>query len=73
MPETLKFAPFVGWAFQALLLAVGAWGVSELSSLSASVQELNIKMAVVLERDQVRGDELKDLKSRVYRLEEKQK
>jgi len=59
----------VNWGFQALLLALVTWGVSELSSLSKSVQDLNVKMAVVLERDQTRGDEVKSLKIRMDRLE----
>lgn len=71
MPESLRFAPFVGWFFQTVIIAIGAWGVSELSSLSQSVQELNVKMAVAMERDQVKGEEIRDLKSRVDRLEAK--
>jgi hypothetical protein len=71
MPESLKFSYFVGWGFQALIVAIGAWGVSELSSLSKSVQELNVKMAVVVERDQIRGNEISDMKARISKLEDK--
>jgi len=63
------FDTFIHWAFQALLLALVSWGVTELSGVNKSVQELNVKMAVVVERDQMRGEELKNLKSRVDRLE----
>lgn len=54
----IEFTSFVGWGFQALILAVGTWGVSELSSLSRSVQELNVKMAVTIDRDIRRGEEM---------------
>lgn len=71
MPDSLKFANFVGLGFQGLIVAIGTWGVAELSQLSKSVQELNVKMAVVVERDQARGEEMKDLKVRVEKLEDK--
>lgn len=67
----LNFSQFVGWVFQALLLAVGSWGVSELSALSESVQQLNVKMAVVLERDANRSNEILEIKSRLVKLEDK--
>jgi len=76
MPEARDdqpgFISFVNWGFQALLLALVTWGVSELSSLSKSVHDLNVKMAVVLERDQARGDEVKSLKIRMDRLERRE-
>jgi hypothetical protein len=62
--KKIEFTSFVGWGFQALILAVGTWGVSELSSLSKSVQELNVKMAVTMERDIMRGEEM-----RVFRVQ----
>lgn len=68
MPEK-RHVEFINWGFQSLLLALGAWGVTELSSLSESVHELNIKMAVVVERDQTRGRELENLKFRIEKLE----
>lgn len=70
MPDNLKFAPFVGWLLQTLIIAIGAWGVTELSNLSKSVQELNIKMAVAFERDLARGRDLDSLKGRVEKLEQ---
>ena len=76
MPEARDdqpgFISFVNWGFQALLLALVTWGVSELSSLSKSVHDLNVKMAVVLERDQARGDEVKSLKIRMDRLDRRE-
>lgn len=68
--ESISSTALVGWGFQALLLAVGTWGVTELSSLSKSVQDLNIKMAVVVERDSTRGEQVKDLETRVKVLED---
>lgn len=66
-----NFADFVGWGFQFLLLAVGTWGVTELSSMSKSVQELNVKMAVVVERDATRSEQVRGLEGRVKALEDK--
>lgn len=68
--ERPTFIAFIGWGFQALLLAIATWGVSELSKLSSSVQDLNVKMAVVLERDSARGSDIEELKGRVLKLED---
>jgi len=58
-----KFAEFVSWGFQSLLLAFVAWGVSELAGVNKSIQELNIKMAVVITKSE--GYEV-----RIQKLEE---
>ena len=47
--EKPTFISFINWGFQALLVALLAWGVTELSGVNKSVQELNIKMGSVLE------------------------
>lgn len=75
MPDEVEaaqpnFSAFVNWGFQALLLALVTWGVTELSSLSRSVSDLNVKIAVVVERDSARGEALKELQGRVQRLED---
>ena len=72
MPEKSEhdLSDFFRWAFQTAVLGIGVWGASELSTLSKSIQELNIKMAVVVERDQARGEEIRDIKLRVQTLEE---
>lgn len=59
-----KFSEFVHWAFQALVLALGTWGVSELSSLNKSIQELNVKVAVIIEKNE-------NHERRLEKLEEK--
>ncbi len=69
--ERPSFTAFVNWGFQALIIAVCAWGVTEISYVRASIQELNIKIAVVVERDAARGNEIVDLKARVLKLEDK--
>lgn len=76
MPEEVEagsgdFRAFVSWGFQALLLALVTWGVTELSSMSRSVQELNVKIAVVVERDAVRGEQVKDLDARMKVIEQR--
>jgi len=63
------FKEFVNWGFQALIISVCAWGVTEISYVRTSIQELNVKIAVVVERDAARGNEILDIKHRVERLE----
>lgn len=58
-----RFAEFVQWGFQGLLLALVTWGVTVLTGVKESIQELNIKMAVVV----VEG---KSLERRVEKLEQ---
>lgn len=71
MPENLKFSQFMSWGFQALIVAICAWGVTEISFVRASIQELNVKVAIVLERDATRSGEIIDIKARLLRLEGK--
>jgi len=61
MPDK-TFSHFVNWAFQALLIAIVGWGVSELSVLSKSVQDLNVKVAVIIAQQIERDREVKELK-----------
>jgi hypothetical protein len=67
--KRIEFTAFVGWGFQALILAIGTWGVTELSTLSKSVQELNVKMAVTMERDIMRGEEMRVFRARLDAIE----
>jgi hypothetical protein len=46
------FIQFVQWGFQALLLLLVTWGVSELAGVNRSIQDLNIKMAVMIEKNE---------------------
>lgn len=66
-----KLSELITWGFQGLVIAIGTWCAAELSVASKSIQELNIKMAVVLERDQMKSRDIEDLKSRVFILEQK--
>lgn len=68
-----KFDKFVSWGFQAMLMAVMAWGTSQLSGLNRSVQELNVSVAVILEKDAARQRNLEKLESRVDVLEFKKR
>lgn len=69
--ESPTFISFINWGFQALLVALLAWGVTELSGVNKSVQELNVKMAVVMERDITRGEQVQEIKERLKHLEGK--
>lgn len=67
--EDPKFIHFVNWGFQFLLLAVASWAVTQLAGLNQSVQELNIKMAVVVTRGEYLEAEQRAIKTRIENLE----
>lgn len=66
-----NFRSFVHWGFQSLLLALCAWGVTELSSINKNIQDLNIKMAISMTLNNKMEDEIKDLKIKVQKLEDR--
>ncbi len=71
--EKPNFTAFINWGFQALLLALVTWGVTEMTYVRTSVQELNVKIAVVVERDNTRGAEITEIKNRVLKLEDRRR
>jgi hypothetical protein len=67
-----KFQEFVQWGFQALLLAIVTWGVSELAGVNKSIQELNIKMAVIVAKGEFLERVQEAQAKRIDKLESKQ-
>ena len=67
--ERPNFSTFINWGFQALLLAMVSWGVSELSSLTKSVQDLNVKMAIVLTKAEGYERRIEKLEERLEALD----
>lgn len=55
---------FIYWAFQSMVLAVGAFGVSILSDMNKSIQELNIKVAVVIQKVEINEKRIDTLENR---------
>jgi hypothetical protein len=46
----MDFTAFIGWAFEALLAGIAAYGVHVLAKLLQNIADLNTQMAVVLTR-----------------------
>lgn len=46
----MDFNKFIEWAFQGLLAGAAVYGVNVLSSIKNSVNELNAKIAIIIEK-----------------------
>lgn len=55
--------------FLALLLGVCTFATNEISKMSQSISDLNIKVSLLLQDNSGQGEDIKDLKERVRRLE----
>lgn len=64
-----KWSDFVSWVFFGLLAYYANSLTTSVQDMSDSIADLNVKMAVVVERDQTRGKDIDALKVRVDRLE----
>lgn len=61
---------FVEWAFKALITGSIIYGVRVLSQLQSSVESLNIKIAVIIEKVSGHEKELNKHEIRLIKLEE---
>lgn len=48
----MDFSKFVEWAFQAILLGIAAYGASAIGGIKNSVNELNTKIGIIIEKTQ---------------------
>lgn len=64
-----KWSDFVSWAFFGLIAYFGYQLTTSVEKMSDSVQELNVKMAVMVERDNRQELDLEKLGTRVEKLE----
>jgi hypothetical protein len=46
----MEFSQFIEWCFLGILSASSVYGVKVLASLNNSIQDLNVKIAVVIEK-----------------------
>jgi hypothetical protein len=63
------FESFVQWAFQGILGVVAIYGVKVLADLNHSIQELNIKVAVIIQRTEWLEKGLEHHDDRLSKLE----
>lgn len=66
-----KWSDFVSWVFFGLIAYFGYQLTSSVDKMSDSIADLNVKMAVVVERDQAQSKEIDRLDKRVEKLEVK--
>lgn len=67
--KKMGFESFVTWAFLASLTGAVTWSATFLQEISHSMQELNTKVAVVIERQEFFEKEVVELRERVKALE----
>lgn len=72
-PKEIKFSDFISWAFYTLLLGIAGWMSSQFSELNHSVQDLNVKMAVIMTKNDGYSVDIRDLKARVEQLEQRRR
>lgn len=65
----MEFDKFVEWAFYGVIGSSAVYGVSILSRLNASVNSLNIKIAVILEKIANHEEKIDKLDNRVSKVE----
>jgi hypothetical protein len=65
----VQWKNFVEWAFYGLISYV-AWGISQdIDSMKTSIIDLNKSVVVVITKDEVQQEEIRDMKRRLERLE----
>jgi hypothetical protein len=67
----MEYQRFIEWIFYGVISGVAVHGVRVLAKMGESIDSLNAKMAVVLERQDWHGRELEKQDNRITRLEER--
>lgn len=68
----MSFDQFVQWGFYSLISVVAVYIASEFATLSKSVDELNLKVASMLEKFVWHKRDIDELKDRVDAIEKKE-
>lgn len=66
----MSFDAFVDKAFWALMIAIAGYGVAQIQAAAGSINELNAKMAVVIERITNQQQNIFDHENRLRKLED---
>jgi hypothetical protein len=69
----VRFNDFVSWAFYALITGAIVLSASSLQTLTSGVTELNIKLAVIVERTETLTREVSEHNERIVQLEQLRK
>lgn len=62
---------YIDWAFKTLLIGISTMALTQFEQMKDSVVELNVKMAVLIERDITRTRDIESLQGRTRKLEDK--
>lgn len=60
---------YIDWAFKSLVIGIASLALSQFVEMKNSVVELNVKMAVLIERDSEKTKDIEDLQHRVKAIE----
>lgn len=65
----MDLVQLLSWGFEAAIIGIFGWGVSEVGKIRASVEALNIGVAKVVERTETHGKEIDRHDDRIRQLE----
>lgn len=60
--EKATYREFISWAFQGMIIAIAAWVASQIAEMNHSIQDLNVKVAVVITQRASDAQTLQEMK-----------
>lgn len=69
----MRFNDFVSWAFYGMITGAIVLSANSLQNLTSGVSELNLKLAVIVERTEVLSREVSEHNERIIQLENNRK
>ena len=67
----LDITQFIQWLLYGVLSGCAMYAVNVLSKMRDSIDQLNIQVAVIIEKHDTHDNEIKELKTRLHDLETK--